>query len=261
VGDQISARHRHVQRLRRLVRRRSVRDAERAFVAEGSKVIAEALAAGVVLESLYLAPGADDPLVEQARAAGARVRELAPGVLEKVTDAVNPQPLLAVAPYVDVSLNEIADPQRVMVLVDVRDPGNAGTVLRTAEAAGIDGVVFCNGSVDIFNPKCVRASAGSLFHVPVVRGGDALAVVTALQARGLRCLGTVADGGEPYDQVDWRSPVAVVLGNEAHGLPEGLSDVLDGFVTIPMEGRSESLNVGMAAAVLAFEMSRQRRAA
>jgi TrmH family RNA methyltransferase len=117
--------------------------------------------------------------------------------------------------------------------------------------------VFCDGSVDVFNPKTVRASAGSLFHVPVVNGGPVDDVLATLGAWGVRRLGTVAHGGAPYDEVDLRSPVALVLGNEANGLPEGV--VLDERVTIPMAGRGESLNVGMAAAVLAFEVARQRR--
>jgi TrmH family RNA methyltransferase len=105
----------------------------------------------------------------------------------------------------------------------------------------------------------VRASAGSLFHVPVVTGGDPAAVLVGLRDAGLRALGTTARDGTPYDEADLTARIALVLGNEAHGLPAGLNDVLDGVLTIPMAGRSESLNVGMAAAVLSFEARRQIR--
>jgi TrmH family RNA methyltransferase len=228
-------------------------------VLEGAKVIDVALDAGVTLEAVFVAPGADGvrPLLQRALDAGVRVHELAPGVLEKVADTVTPQPLLAIAPMVDVALDDIDELTFVVVCVDVRDPGNAGTVLRSAEAAGASAVVFCDGSVDVFNPKTVRASAGSLFHVRVVSGGAVDDVLGTLGARGLRRLGTVARGADPYDEVDLTVPVAIVLGNEASGLPEGLP--LDGGITIPMAGSGESLNVGMACAVLSFEVARQRR--
>lgn len=118
----------------------------------------------------------------------------------------------------------------------------------------------CDGSADVFNPKTVRASAGSLFHVPVVAGGDAVEVLRQMGDWGLRRRATVAHGGVPYDAVDLTVPTALVLGNEAHGLPRKVADAVDDAVTIPIAGRSESLNVGMAAAVLCFEAARQRRA-
>jgi len=148
----------------------------------------------------------------------------------------------------------------VVVCVDIRDPGNLGTVLRSAEGAGAGGVVCCDGSVDLYNPKVVRASAGSLFHVPVVAGGKPVEVLERLGAAKLQRLGTVAYGGDAPEAVDLRAPVAVTLGNEANGLPAAVDACLDRRVTIPMAGRTESLNVGMAAAVLCFEVARQRRA-
>jgi len=226
-------------------------------VLEGAKVISEALDAGVGLEAVFAAPEAPEALLRRALDAGVRVHELQPGLIERVADTVTPQPVMAVAPWVDVPLAEVREADFVVVCVDVRDPGNAGTVLRSAEAAGAAAVVFCDGSVDVFNPKTVRASAGALFHVAVVNGGPAENVLATLGEWGLRRLGTVARAGTPYDEVDLTRPVAVVLGNEAHGLPDGLT--LDEPVTIPMAGSGESLNVGMAAAVVCFEVARQRR--
>jgi len=182
-------------------------------------------------------------------------------VLERVAGTVTPQHVLAVVPEVTVSLDALNGSSFLLVCVDLRDPGNAGTVLRSAEAAGVGGVICCSGTVDITNPKCVRASAGSLFHVPVVAGGDAVAVLETIGGWGVRRLGTAAGRGEPYTAADLRGPVALVLGNEAHGLPDPVSSALDGFVHIPMVGRGESLNVGMACAVLCFEVARQRRQA
>lgn len=222
---------------------------------EGPKLVAEAIAAGAPLEVVYLAEGADVALPPT----DATVRLLRRGVLERVADAVTPQPVLAVCASVDVPLDAVVDATFVVVCVDLQDPGNAGTVLRSAEAAGAGAVVFAGASVDVSNPKAVRASAGSLFHVPVVNGGDAVEVLEVLGRHGLRRLGTVARGGEPLDDADLTGPVALVLGNEAHGLPPEIEAGLDGHLTIPMAGRGESLNVGMATAVLCFEVARQRR--
>lgn len=257
----MALRHHHVQRLRRLLGRRSARSTERAFVVEGAKVLGEALDAGVAVESLYLAPGAADPVVDRAYAAGVRVHHLEPGVIERVADTVTPQPILAVVPYIDRPLAALRDATFLMVWVEVRDPGNAGTMLRSAEAAGAGGVVCCDGSVDLYNPKTVRASAGSMFHVPVVAGGDPLEVLEEMATWGLRRLGATARDGTDYTTTDLVAPVALVLGNEASGLPAQVSACLDDELTIPMVGRSESLNVGMASAILAFEVARQRRPA
>jgi RNA methyltransferase, TrmH family len=238
-------------------------------VVEGAKVLGEALAAGVPVESVYIDPallGPIDPaqaVLDQAYSAGSRVYELEPGVLGKIASTVTPQPVLAVVPDVDVPLAWLGThgADLVVVCVDVRDPGNAGTVLRSAEAAGAGGVVYCDGSVDLFNPKTVRASAGAVFHVPVVVGGDAAEVLDRLGQWGLARLAACPGGGEEYTAADLTVPVALVLGNEAHGLPDRVDQKLDGRVTIPMAGQAESLNVGIAAAVLCFEAARQRRLA
>lgn len=261
VAGVLGARHAKVDRLRRLVRRASLREAERAFVLEGARVVAEALDAGAPLEAVYVASGADGvgPLLLRALDAGVRVHELGPGVLERVAGTVTPQPVLAVSAFLDVPLDDVLGADLVVVCVDVRDPGNAGTVLRTAEAAGAGAVVFCDGSVDPYNPKAVRSSAGSLFHVPVVAGGRPADVLARLGAAGVARLGTVAEGGTDLAGVDLTRRVAVVLGNEAVGLPPGIEADLDELVSIPMAGRTSSLNVGMAAAVVCFEVLRQRR--
>lgn len=216
----------------------------------------EALAAGVRLEAVYAV--GPHPVVDAAVRAGVPVRELAPGVLARVAGTVTPQPVLAVAGWLDVPLARLRGAGLVVVCVDVRDPGNLGTVLRSAEAAGAGGVVCCAGTVDVYNPKCVRASAGALFHVPVVVGADVREVLGEMGRWGVRRLGTHARGGTPHTEADLTGDVALVLGNEAWGLPADLDPLLDGRVTIPMVGRAESLNVGMAATVLCFEAARQR---
>ena len=216
--------------------------------------------AGAEVQEVFVAPGGDGSVVDRAVAAGARRRDVAEGALARVVDTVTPQPVAAIVARVDAAFDALRGAQLIVVCVDVRDPGNLGTVLRVAEGSGAGGVICCEGSVDAYSPKTVRASAGSLFHVPVVAGGEPLEVLDRMGRWGVRRLGTDARAGAPYDSVDLSGPTAVVLGNEAHGLPEGLTRNLDGTITVPMVGRTESLNVGMAAAVICFESARQRRA-
>jgi TrmH family RNA methyltransferase len=199
-------------------------------------------------------------VVARAYESGARVFDLAPGVIERVADTVTPQPVLAVIGFTPASLEEVARASSMLlVCADVRDPGNAGTVIRTADASGVDAVVCCDGTVDPTNPKTVRASAGSVFHTSIVMGGDVLSVVGDLRRRGFTTVGTVVRGGTDYVAFDWRQPLAIVLGNEASGLSDEVVAALDARVSIPMAGQAESLNVSVSAAVLCFEALRQRR--
>ncbi len=253
-----------MRRLRQLLRKRSLRNAERVLVVEGAELLMVALAAGARVEAVYVAPeGADVPAVAEVTgrtlAAGGRVFDLAPGVMERVASTVTPQPVVAVVGWEPAGLDDLEGAALVVVCADVRDPGNVGTVIRTADASGADAVVCCDGTVDPTNPKCVRATAGSLFHVPVVVGGAAVDVVTDLASRGFSTVGAEKSGGQDYAEFDWRRPVALVLGNEASGLDAQVGAVLDAGVTVPMVGRAESLNVSVAAAVLCFEALRQRR--
>lgn len=257
----LTAKSRTVKRIRRLLSKRAARDDERVFVVEGIRTVQAALDAAVPLEGLYLAADAGDrcsELHERASELGIPVHEVAPGVIEEVSDTVTPQPVLAVAAMTDRSLDDLDDTSLVVVLADVREPGNAGVVTRSAEGAGASAVVFCRGSADAWSPKVVRASAGALFHVPVVRGGEPREVLDVLAQRGVRRLGTAAGSGDAYDLIDWGVPTALVLGNEAWGLPNDLGSHVDAWVTVPMTGRTESLNVATAASVLLFEAQRQR---
>ncbi len=244
---------------------------------EGAELIRTALDVGAPVESVYASPAGDDDQATQevcrrATAAGARVFHLAPGVLERVADTVTPQPVLAVLPMLTTAVPDAdADTDAsgppwppdtgalVVVLVDVRDPGNAGTVLRAADAAGATAVVFAAESVDPYNPKTVRASAGSVFHVPFTVRRDPATLAARFTAAGFRTLATVVRDGEDYAGLDWSVPTAVFFGNESSGLDPDLSARLDGAVAIPMAGKAESLNVGVASAVVAFEAFRQRR--
>jgi TrmH family RNA methyltransferase len=255
-----------VRRIRRLLAQRSARQSEGAFVVEGLNVLEAALEGAADIEAFFAAPEAEaecPELLDRASGRGITVHWLEPGVLERVSGTVTPQPVLAVArsrplTLADMTSREVSEPRILVVGVDVRDPGNAGTLIRSAEAAGAHGVIFCRGSVDVTNPKTVRASAGALFHVPVVEGAVPQEVLGVLGDLGLKRIAAVAHDGERPDRVDLNQPLAMVFGNEAHGLPADVLDRVDIQVTIPMPGRSESLNLGMAASILLYEARRQR---
>jgi TrmH family RNA methyltransferase len=233
-------------------------------VVEGPELLSVAFDAGFPVESVYVAPEgrsnrAVAAVVDRVFDTGVRVFDLAPGVIERVADTVTPQPVLAVVGFAPAELGDSKDMAMVVVCVDVRDPGNAGTMIRTADASGVGAVICCDGTVDPTNPKTVRSSAGSLFHVPVVAGGAPETVIGALRGWGFTIVGTEARGGIDYSLFDWNQKVAAVFGNEASGLSPRVAGLLDAGVSIPMEGRAESLNVSVSAAVVCFEALRQRR--
>lgn len=234
-------------------------------MAEGPKLLEEALRAGARIEAVYLdalaATEHHRGLAERAADGGATIVVLEPGVLDRVSDAVTPQPVAAVVAMGHRPLESLPLDELTVVCVGVQDPGNAGTVVRSAAAAGSGAVVFCTGAVDIYNPKAVRASAGTIFHLPLVAGARAEDVMDRLGARGVARVAAVARGGRDHDRLDWVRATGLVLGSESHGLPDAVKGRIDETVTIPMHPAAESLNVAMASTVLCFEAARQKRAA
>jgi TrmH family RNA methyltransferase len=241
------------------LKKRAFRDRERRFLVEGAQAIGEALSSAGGISQLVRSSDLH-PVVTRAREAGVEVVEVSEAVMAKLTSTVTPQGLVAVAPYLDVPPDAVPErPGCVAVLHAVRDPGNAGTVLRSADAAGADAVIFSDSSVDPYNPKTVRASAGSLFHLPVVRGAPTPAAVAALRGRGCRVLAMDARGQADLYGMDLSGPVAFLFGNEAWGLPGEVAALADGMVRVPIARRAESLNLAAAASVCLFEWARQRR--
>ncbi|MBW4029497.1 MAG: RNA methyltransferase [Acidobacteria bacterium] len=251
-----------MRRLRRLITKRRERWDEGVCVIEGPDLLEAALDGEAALEAVFV-DGArtehDDVanLLARVRRAHVRVVTLAPGVLERIADAQTPQPLLATVRFTLSELADVRAPGLVLVLDNVRDPGNAGTIIRSGEAAGAVAVVLSGDCVDPFNPKTLRASAGAVFHVPLVVA-SLEATLSHFAARGVRTFATVVRGGTPYRAADLSGACAVVIGNEATGLDEGAVARCDAALSIPMVGRSESLNAGVAASLIAFEALRQR---
>jgi TrmH family RNA methyltransferase len=251
-----------VRRLRRLIQKRSLRWSEGVCVLEGPDLINAALEADVEFEALYVTVSATGSAsiaetVQRADDSGVRVFSLGEGVLEKIADAQSPQPILASVRFPVVQIADIAVEGLTVILHDVRDPGNAGTIIRSADAAGATAVVITGQSVDPFNPKTLRATAGSIFHLPVAVAplSDAL---DHFANGGAQTFATVVRGAKSHRDVDFSKPTVVVIGNEASGLDDVSIAMCDSSITIPMAGRSESLNAAIAASLIMFEALYQR---
>jgi RNA methyltransferase, TrmH family len=242
----------------RKLSRRSVRADRRLFLADGPNAVTEALAAPGCVVEVFATPAATERYADLAGSAPVWT-VVDDRALAALSDAVTPAGLVAVCRFLDTSMP--ADARLLAICVEIRDPGNAGTVIRCADAAGADGVVLAGDSVDAYNPKTVRASAGSLFHVPVSQGPDPYAAVRAAQDAGLQVL--AADGGGEVDLHAagdlLRAPTAWLFGNEARGLPGELAAAADHRVRIPVHGRAESLNLSTAAALCLYESARAQR--
>ncbi|GGK25024.1 RNA methyltransferase [Pilimelia terevasa] len=247
--------------------RRRDRDRSGQFLAEGPQAVREALRRpGTVLELFGTADGlrrhAD--LAAAAAAAAVPVSPVTDEALAGLAETVRPQGVVAVCARVDAPLADVlaARPALVAVLVDVRDPGNAGTILRTADAAGADAVVFAGAAVDPYNGKCVRASAGSLFHGALARAADPAAAVADLRAAGLVIRAATGRGDTDLHRLGGAlaRPTAWVFGSEAHGLPADLLAAADERVRVPLYGAAESLNLAAAAAVCLYASAAARHA-
>jgi TrmH family RNA methyltransferase len=271
-----STRSDRVKAVRRLAGR-SARERSGLFLVEGPQAVREAVAwrpDGV--RQLYVTPDAADRFADVAAAAaagGVRAWPVTPEVLAAMTGdegAVTPQGVLAVCDLVGVpsAAALTGTPRLVAVLAEVQDPGNAGTIIRAADAAGADAVVVTEGSVDVHNPKCVRSTVGSLFHLPVVTGASLADTIATLRANGVWVLAADGAGGTDLDDLlevaeaggaGLGGPVAWIFGNEGRGLPAVAGELADDVVRVPLYGHAESLNVATAATVCLYATARAQR--
>ena len=257
--------HPAVRAARRL-RRRGERAATGRLLVEGPRVVDEAVDR---LEQVFVTAAPSDRVRATARrcaSAGVPVLVVDDRALGALADARTPQGVVGVATRPPARLEALADAALLIVLDGVADPGNLGTVVRTADAAGADGVLLTAGSVDPTNAKAVRASAGSVFHLPVVDGLDADDVAAHCARTGLRLVAATAGAPRPYHDVNWHDPTAIVFGSEAHGLSTSMLEHVATSVSVPIArpqrpgygGHAESLNLATTVGVVAFEIARQR---
>lgn len=256
MPDVLTERNARVAAARKLTRRAG-RDAAGLFLAEGRQSVVEALSAGVAQE-VFATEAAAEQHRDVLAGAGVPVRLVTDKAAAGLSETVTPQGLVALCPLRDVPAATLsADPPRLAVaLAELNDPGNAGTVLRTADACGAGTVVFGAGSADPFQGKVVRSSAGSLFHVDVVRSARLEPLLDDVRAAGVTVLAAAGDGEVALDTAGddglLAGPVLWLFGNEARGLDPALAVRADHRVRVPMRGRAESLNLSVAAAICLY---------
>lgn len=252
--------------------RRARRDQSAEFLAEGAQAVREAVAQelltpGVVIELFVTETGASRnvEIVREAFRADLTVTQITNEAAAKLSDTVHPQGLIAHCRAVSTDLDIVLarNPKRIAVLVETADPGNAGTVVRLADASGCDAVVVTGDSVDLFNPKAVRASTGSVFHLPLVRVPNPMALIAALKGAEILTVATTGTGDldldDALDNGKLTGPTAWLFGSEAHGLPDEVIAAADERVVVPIHGRAESLNLATAAAVCLYASARAQR--
>ena len=245
----------------RRLRNRRGRELAGEFLAEGRQAVREALATdGLVTGVIVADPERHADLVEDL---DIPVWWGSEAVVRQLSDTVTPQGVVAVCRQPRFDWEDVEGARLLVICAQVRDPGNAGTVIRCADAFGADGVILTSGSVEVWNPKTVRSSVGSLFHLPILTGIDLAEAVSRVRSRGMQVL--AADGdGEPLDLLaasgGLAKPSAWLMGNEAWGLPAGDAALADRMVAVPMWGAAESLNLSSAAAICLYQTaSAQRR--
>ena len=247
-------------------KKRKARDEEGVYIVEGIRMYREAPRAQVrevyVSEQFYSRYGEELGL----SAWGRQLEILSDHVFSHVSDTKTPQGILLVMEQRSCEICEMLDLDAqgrkplLMVLDNLQDPGNLGTILRAGEAAGVTGVIMSHDCVDIYNPKVIRSTMGSVFRVPFFYTDDLEQTVLDLKARGIRVFAAHLAGKNNYEQEDYTGNTAFLIGNEGNGLTEKLSNMADTWVKIPMAGKVESLNAAIAASILMFETARQRRA-
>lgn len=247
--------------------KRSARVETGLFLVEGPQAVDEALefAPGEVVE-IFLTPAAADrhpDIPRRAERAGIRCEPVTEAVLEAMADTVTPQGVVATVRFASPTVADVlaGSPRLVAILDEVRDPGNAGTIIRAADAAGADGVILTGSSVDAFHPKVVRSTTGSLFHLPVTQNGALEEAVAAVRAAGLQVLAADVKGAElPHVRDLLERPTAWLFGNEAHGLRDAHLEFADRVVRLPIYGHAESLNLATAASVCLYQSAFAQRA-
>ncbi len=249
------------------LQQRKHRESARLFPAEGLRLAEMAAESGWKVEcGFYTAEAAKEERMEQLVSSldkGCMMYEVPSAVFNRISDTRNPQGILLLIHMKEEQQNLEQLLQRkhplLLVLDRIQDPGNAGTILRTADAAGVDGILLTKESVDIFSPKTVRASMGSIFHVPVYPDISVETLTVLAKERNLRLLAAdLDDTAVPYDQQDYQGPSALIFGNEANGISGELREVSQ-KVHIPIYGKAESLNAAIAASIITYEAVRQRR--
>ena len=251
-----------IKQVFKLLNKKRERCDSRTFVCEGKRIVSDIPRSRI--KELYISESRADEVSALFLNGDIPAEIVSDAVMRKLSDTMNPQGLLAVVemPKWEASdiMGENGAAPLVLILENISDPGNLGTIFRVAEAAGVTGLILSKDTTDVYAPKVVRATMGSIFRMPFVIAEDLYAAIEGLKKQSLRVLAATLSGEDLYEAGDFGAPTAFVLGNEGHGVTEETIGRCDGCVTIPMVSeRLESLNVAMAAGILSYEAMRQRR--
>ncbi len=249
-----SASNDFVKHIKKLQDKKSYRREMGSFVVEGLRLVKDGLGN---IHTIVMSESFDASLIGDLN--GRETITVTDKVFKEITDTVNPQGIMGIAKMCSVTEEEIGGENPFIIFCDaVSDPGNMGTIIRTADAAGASAVVLGSGCVDLYNPKTVRSTMSSLFNVTTIETQDSIKTLEKFKEKGIKILGTTPSGNKDIYAVDFKGPVAVVIGNEANGICDEILDLCDEKLKIPMLGSTESLNASVAAAVTMYEVLRQR---
>lgn len=245
----------YIKHLKKLQTSSKYRAEKGTFVLEGQRPVQDALSYGIEPESILVS----ESYKGEIRADN--LYRISNRVAEFISDTKTPQGIMAEfkMPKPGTEGLNIEKSPLLFLLDGVSDPGNLGTIIRTLEAAGVSGVILGQGSVDLFNPKTVRSTMAAIFNLPVYHGGETAAVIAMLKKKGYEIIGTRMENAVDYTEKDYTKPSVIIMGNEARGMSQQSINACDSFVKIPISGKIESLNVGIATAIIAYEAHRQRK--
>lgn len=246
-----------------LQKKSRARSREKLFIAEGIRMVretpAERLVKIYISESFAVRYGNGAWEESLGYAASEKVELVSDEVFSRISETKTPQGILAVVQQMEYCLDQMLTDPHLILLDNLQDPGNLGTIFRTAEAAGVTGIILSRDCVDIYNPKTIRSTMGALYRMPFTYADDLPTVIGILKKKDVRVYAAHLEGKNCYDQEDYRTGTAFLIGNEGNGLRREVADCADALIRIPMAGQVESLNAAIAATVLMFEVSRQRR--
>lgn len=246
------------------LKRKKNRWNEKCFFIEGTRSIEQCILSGGDIKHIFfskeLIRNDGEEVLAKAKQEKYDIYEITQTLFREISDTDNPQGILAVVEFQEYKLKEVLDDENFFVVLDrVQDPGNLGTIIRTADAFGANGVIVTSGTVDVYNPKVVRSTMGSIFQIPIIHIDDIVEAISVLQKEEINIVSSSLDTENYLYDIDLKSDCAIVIGNEARGISNEAIDLSDQLVKIPMIGQAESLNAAVASSVLMYEVLRQRK--
>ena len=253
-----SASNQKIKNLINVIQKSKARREQDVFITEGVKMFQEAPMDKIV--EVYVAESFYETGTAREKIQQCGYEILSDELFKKVSDTQTPQGILCVMKQYHYELEDLFQKENPLFLIleDIQDPGNLGTMIRTAEGAGVDGIIMTKGTVDIYNPKTIRSTMGSVYRMPFIYTDDLLGVMKQLQEKQVKLYAAHLKGNQFYHQLDFKGATAFLIGNEGNGLKDETADAADVYMKIPMEGKVESLNAAVASVILMYEAVRQR---